>query len=178
VDHSKLAEEAFQRALAGLEQADKLTQASDWDGARTKVLYAHAALRFCEGGKAEVDVAKLHRALEALQATLPEEERKKLAALVRDGSASKPIWATVGHTAPRAVRPEWEKFLAELPTVEERARDAELDERILRGHEIVLANLEQLKRVVRFLVSSTFTVSAPCMCACARGSGCADRRLP
>jgi len=142
------------------------------------MMYAHAALRFCEGGKAEVDVEKLRRALEERQAKLSVEERKKLAALVRDAAASKPIWASVGHTAPRAVRPEWAKFLAELPTVVERARDAELDGRILRGHEIVVANLEQLKRVVRFLVSSTFTVSAPCMHACARGSGCAGRRLP
>jgi hypothetical protein len=82
-------------------------------------------------------------------------------------NTSKPIWETVGHTAPRADRPEWKKLLAALPSVKERERDAELDGRILRGHEIVVANLEQLKPVVRFLVSSTFTVSRPCVCGCA-----------
>jgi hypothetical protein len=165
VDFSKLTEEAYERARAGLGKADKLAQTSDWDGACEQMLYAHAALRFCEGGKAEMDVEKL--ALEALQAKLPEEERKKLAALVKDGSASKPIWETVGHTAPRADRPEWQKFLAELPEVTERKRDAELNDRILRGCEISEAKLQQPKRVVRFLVSSTFTVSSPCVYACA-----------
>ncbi|KAJ1465179.1 hypothetical protein T484DRAFT_2027873, partial [Baffinella frigidus] len=117
------------------------------------MLYAHAALRFCEGGKAEMDgLETLRSELKALQAKLPEAERSKLA-----GSASKPIWATVGHTAPRADREEWKKVLAALPSVEERDRDGALDDRILRGHEIVVANLEQLKRVVRLLVSSTFT---------------------
>ena len=82
-------------------------------------------------------------------------------------NTSEPIWATVGHTVPRADREEWQKFLADLPSVEERPRNAELDGRILRGHEIVVANLEQLKRVVRLLVSSTFTVSRPCVYGCA-----------
>ncbi|KAJ1464500.1 hypothetical protein T484DRAFT_2027956, partial [Baffinella frigidus] len=148
VDFSKLAEEALKRALAGLKEADKLAQTSDWDGACKQMLYAHAALRFCEGGKAEMDgVETLRSELKALQAKLPEPERSKLAALVKDGSASQPIWTTVGHTAPRADREDWKKFLAALPSVEERERDAELDGRILRGHEIVVANLEQLKRV-------------------------------
>jgi hypothetical protein len=91
---------------------------------------------------------------------------------------SQPIWETVGHTAPRADREDWKKFLAALPSVEERERDAELDGRILRGHEIVVANLEQLKRVVRFLVSSTFTVSSPCCTPVPCGSGCAALRPP
>ncbi|KAJ1482692.1 hypothetical protein T484DRAFT_1803187 [Baffinella frigidus] len=155
VDGSRRGEEASTRALAGLKEADTLTLTSDWDGACKQMLYAHAALRFCEGGKAEMD--GVETLLKALQTKLPEEERGKLAALVRDGSASQPIWASVKHTAPRADRPEWGELLAELPAVEERARDAELDGRILRGHEIVGANLKQLKRVVRFLVSSTFT---------------------
>jgi hypothetical protein len=168
VDFSKLAEEALKRAHAGLKEADKLTQTSDWDGACKQMLYAHAALRFCEGGKAEMDGVKtLRQALEALQAKLPEEERSKLAALVRDGSVSKPIWATVKHTVPRVDRPEWKKVLEALPSVEERARDLELDGRILRGCEVSEANLQQQKRVVRFLVSSTFTVSSPCVYACA-----------
>jgi hypothetical protein len=165
VDFSKLAEEALKRALDGLKEADKLAQAqtSDWDGACKQMLYAHAALRFCEGGKAEMD--GVETLLKALQTKLPEEERGKLAALVRDGSASQPIWETVGHTAPRTDRLEWKKVLADLPSVEERERDGALDDRILRGHEIVVANLEQLKRVVRLLVSSTFTVSSPCVYA-------------
>jgi hypothetical protein len=82
-------------------------------------------------------------------------------------NTSKPIWETVGHTVPRVDRPEWKKFLAALPEVEERARDAELDGRILRGCEVSEGNLRQLKRVVRFLLSSTFTVSRPCVCGCA-----------
>jgi hypothetical protein len=82
-------------------------------------------------------------------------------------NTSKPMWETVGHTAPRADREEWKKFLAELPEVEERARDAELDGRILRGCEVSEGNLEQPKRVVRLLVSSTFTVSRPCVHGCA-----------
>jgi hypothetical protein len=82
-------------------------------------------------------------------------------------NTSKPIWKTVGHTAPRADREEWKKILAALPSVEERARDLELDGRILRGCEVSEANLQQQKRVVRFLVSSTFTVSSPCVYACA-----------
>jgi len=80
---------------------------------------------------------------------------------------SKPIWETVGHTAARVDREEWTTFLADLPNVEERTRDLDLDRRILRGYEILVTNLQQPKRVVRFLVSSTFTVSSPCVCACA-----------
>jgi hypothetical protein len=167
VDGSTLAKEALKLASTGLKEADKLTQTRDWDGARKQMLYAHAALRFCEGVKAEMDGAEVLRTeLEAVRSKLPEEEQSKLAALVA-GSASKPIWETVGHTAPRADRPEWKTLLAALPEVEERARNAELDGRILRGHEIVVANLKQLKPVVRFLVSSTFTVSRPCVCGCA-----------
>ncbi|KAJ1469990.1 hypothetical protein T484DRAFT_1849621 [Baffinella frigidus] len=30
-------------------------------------------------------------------------------------STSQPIWETVGFTAPRVDRPEWQKFLAALP---------------------------------------------------------------
>ena len=165
MDYSKLAEKAWKQARAGLKEADKLTRTSDWDGARKQMLYAHAALQFCEGGKAEMDVEKL--ALEALQAKLPEPERSKLAALVKDGSASQPIWTTVGHTTPRADRLEWKKVLAALPSVAERERDGALDDRILRGCEVSEGKLEQPKRVVRFLVSSTFTVSSPCVYACA-----------
>jgi len=82
-------------------------------------------------------------------------------------NTSKPIWESVGHTVPRADRPEWKKLLAELPAVEERARDAERDGRILRGCEVSAGNLQQAKREVRFLVSSTFTVSRPCAYGCA-----------
>ena len=163
MDVSMLVKVALKRALAGLEGADKLTQTSDW--ARKQMLYAHAALRFCEGEEEEMDVETL-RDLAALQKKLPAEERSKLDALVGDGT-SQPIWQSVGHTAPRADRAEWKKVLADLPSVEERARDAELDARILRGYEIAVANLEQLKRMVRFLVSSTFTVRSPCVYACA-----------
>ena len=163
MDVSMLVEAALKRALAGLEGADKLTQSSDV--ARKQMLYAHAALRFCEGDEAEMDVETLCD-LAALQKRLPADERSKLDALEGDGT-SKPIWESVGHTAPRADRVEWKKVLADLPSVEERARDAELDARILRGYEVAVANLEQLKRAVRFLVSSTFTVRSPCVYACA-----------
>ena len=47
--------QALKRGLVGLKEADKLTQTSNWDGARTQMLYVHAALRFCEGGKVEMD---------------------------------------------------------------------------------------------------------------------------
>ncbi|KAJ1476007.1 hypothetical protein T484DRAFT_3133253 [Baffinella frigidus] len=77
--------------------------------------------------------------------------------------ASKPIWETVGHTVPRVDRPEWQELLASLPIVEERERDEVMDARILRGWEVLEANLQLPKRVVRFLVSSTFTVRRPSM---------------
>ena len=47
--------QALKRGLAGLKEADKRTQTRAWDGARKQMLYAHAALRFCEGGKVEMD---------------------------------------------------------------------------------------------------------------------------
>jgi len=82
-------------------------------------------------------------------------------------NTSKPIWATVGHTVSRVDREEWRTLLAALPHVTERERDGALDARILRGCEVSEAQLQRPKRVIRFLVSSTFTVSCPCVYACA-----------
>jgi len=176
VDRSKLAKEALKRGLAGLKEADKLTQTSDWDGARKQMLYAHAALRFCEGGKVEMDgVETLRPALEALQAKLPAEEQSKLAALVRDGSASKPLWQSVGYAKPRHEREGWADKLLAPPQLDARPRDSEVDLKILRGDtssQGVLAEVtrEDL-RSLRFIVSSTFTDTNEerCVCLACRG---------
>ncbi|KAJ1466846.1 hypothetical protein T484DRAFT_1860515 [Baffinella frigidus] len=164
VDYSKLAKEALKRALGGVKEADKLAETSDWDGACKKMLYAHAALRFClaPDGKTEMDgVETLRSELEALQAKLPEAERSKLAALVRHGSASKPIWQSVGHEKPRHERDGWAEKLQAPPQLDARPRNSEVDLKILRGDTSGLDVLAEVTREGRrsllFIVSSTFT---------------------
>jgi hypothetical protein len=158
---------ALERALAGLEQ---VTQTSDWDGARKKMLYAHAVLRFCEGGEAEMVVEKLRRALEEFQAKLPEEEREKLAALVRDGSTSKPLWQSVGHAKPRHEREGWAEKLLAPPQLDARPRDSEVDLKILRGdissRDVLAEVTREYRRSLRFIVSSTFTDTNEERCGC------------
>ncbi|KAJ1468054.1 hypothetical protein T484DRAFT_1856674, partial [Baffinella frigidus] len=165
VDYAKLIEKALQRARAGLEdveEAAKLAQTSDWDGARKQMLYAHAALRFCKSGKTETDgVETLRAELEALQAKMPEEERSKLASLVRDGSASKPLWQSVGHAKPRHERDGWAEKLQAPPQLDARPRNSEVDLKILRGdtsgRDVLAEVTREGRRSLRFIVSSTFT---------------------
>ena len=176
MDGSKLAKEALKRARAGLKEADTLMQTSDWDGARKQMLYAHAALRLCEGGKAEMDgVETLSPELEALQTKLPEEERSKLAALVRDGFASKPLWQSVGHAKPRHERDGWAEKLQAPPQLDARPRDSEVDHKILRGdtsgRDVLAEVTREDLRSLRFIVSSTFTDTNEerCVCLSCRG---------
>ena len=170
-DVSELAKQALKRALAGLKEADKLMQISNWGGAREQMLYAHAALRFCEAGKVEIDgVETLRLALGALQIKLPEEEQSRLAALVRDGSASKFLWQSVGHAKPRQERDWWAEKLQAPPQLDARPRDEEVDLKILRGDtsgQDVLAEVtREYPRSLRFIVSSTFTDTNEERCDC------------
>ena len=84
---------------------------------------------------------------------------------------SEPIWKTLGFPAARGERQDWLELLAQFPAVEEHPRDEARDWEILCGHEVNLARLQPKQRVVKFLVSSTFTVSyreervTPCIAA-------------
>ena len=72
----------------------------------------------------------------------------------------KPLRERIGLGARRHERGEWKTLLLAPTTLHEQGRDSELDLKILRGDitaDVRVYVLQQDKRIVSFLLSSTFT---------------------
>jgi hypothetical protein len=72
----------------------------------------------------------------------------------------KPLRERIGLGARRHERGEWKTLLSAPTTLHEQGRDSELDLKILRGDitaDVRVYVLQQDKRIVSFLLSSTFT---------------------
>ena len=72
----------------------------------------------------------------------------------------KPLRERIGLGARRHERGEWKTLLSAPTTLHEQGRDTELDLKILRGDitaDVRVYVLQQDKRIVSFLLSSTFT---------------------
>ena len=74
------------------------------------------------------------------------------------------MYTQIGHDIPRHAREQWKQKLDEPPSLDLKPRNAQQDMQILRGQlgekSVRIEVLHEDKRIVCFLLSSTFTDTA------------------